>query len=296
VLDAELVILPTRPAVMTISSSLQQFPGNDEFVGRNPAEAASIVYYQSKRHVFGDLRVEVLDSAGAVITAIPGGKVRGMNRVDWPMRLPMPKLPPSTSLVPVFTGPRVAEGTYAFRIVKGSKTYEGTVALVPDPRSSHPAEDRRLQQRTALDLYRMLDRLTYVVEAAIDLRDQAKRAADSTSGGTARRLAQYADTLDAFRKSLVATSEAGMLSGEEKLREELGSLFGSVNGYDGRPTGSELARLGVLRQKLDEAVARFGTLTGAPRLDPLNRALESAKRPPLRVVTDQEWRTKTDGG
>jgi hypothetical protein len=295
ILDAELAILPTRPAVMTLTGSIQEFPGNDEFVGRNPPEAASIVYYQSRRHVFGDLRVEVLDADGNVITTIPGGKLRGMNRVDWPMRLPMPKLPASTQLVPAFNGPRVPEGTYAFRIIKGSRTYDGTVTLVPDPRGSHSAEDRQLQQRTALDLYQMLERLTYLVEAAVDLRDQAIRAADSTSGGTSRRLREYSEELDDFRTSLVATSEAGWVSGEEKLREDLGNLFGSVNSYDGRPTDSELQRLVVLRGRLDDAVARYTELTGPQRLDPLNRQLQRAGRQPLEALSEEAWKERSEG-
>jgi photosystem II stability/assembly factor-like uncharacterized protein len=296
VLESELAILPTRPAVMTLSNSVQEYPGNDEFVGRNPPEAASIVYYQSRRHVFGDLRVEILDADGNVITTVPGGKLRGMNRVDWPMRLPMPKLPASTQLVPAFSGPRVEEGTYAFRIIKGSKTYEGTLELIPDPRGAHSAEERRLQQRTALELYHMLEHLAYLVESATDLRDQARRVADSTSGGTAKRLNDLAEELDAYRKGLVATSDAGWLSGDEKLREDLGNLFASVNGYDGRPTESELQRLAILRRQLDEAEAQFHALTGPTRLDPLNRQLERANRSPLRVPSETEWREKPEGG
>ncbi|MDH4351262.1 MAG: glycosyl hydrolase, partial [Gemmatimonadota bacterium] len=295
-LGAELVILPTRPAVMTVGSGVQAFPGNDEFVGRNPPEAASIVYYQSRRHVFGDMRVEILDADGGVLTTLAAGKLRGMNRVDWPMRLPMPKMPAATTLVPVFQGPMVEEGEHRFRIVKGPKTYEGTVTLVPDPRADYSAEDRRLQQRTALELYRMLERLTYVVDAATDLRDQTRRAADSTRGGTARRLGQLADSLEAFRGSLVATSEGGQLSGDEKLREHLGSLFGSVNGFAGKPTASELARLEILRGRLDGAFSRFGGLTGDQQLGPLNRSLQQAGHAPLELLSEEQWRSRAVGG
>jgi photosystem II stability/assembly factor-like uncharacterized protein len=295
-LDSDLVILPTRPAVMTVGSGVQAFPGNDEFVGQNPPEAASIVYYQRRRHVFGDMRVEILDANGDVLTTLGAGKLRGMNRVDWPMRLPMPKMPAATSLAPVFQGPLVEEGTYKFRIVKGSKTYEGSVTLVPDPRADYTAEDRQLQQRTALALYGMLERLTYVVEATTDLRDQARRAADSTRGGTARNLRRLADSLEAFRTSLVATSEAGQLSGDEKLREHLGNLFGSVNGYAGKPTGSELERLDILRGQLDDAVARFGRMTGETRLAPLNRSLQSGGHAPLTVLSEDAWRSRSEPG
>jgi hypothetical protein len=281
---------------MTVGSGVQAFPGNDEFVGQNPPEAASIVYYQRRRHVFGDMRVEILDAKGDVLTTLGAGKLRGMNRVDWPMRLPMPKMPAATSLAPVFQGPLVEEGAYKFRIVKGSKTYEGSVTLVPDPRADYTPDDRQLQQRTALALYGMLERLTYVVEATTDLRDQARRAADSTRGGTARNLRRLADSLEAFRTGLVATSEAGQLSGDEKLREHLGNLFGSVNGYAGKPTGSELERLDILRRRLDDAVARFRGLTGEARLAPLNRSLQSGGHAPLTVLSEDAWRSRSEPG
>lgn len=295
-LEADLALLPTRPAVMTISGGLQQFPGGDEFVGLNPPEAASIVYYQKKRHIFGDLKVEISNPEGQLITTLPGGKLRGINRVNWPMRLPPPKIPPATTLVPAATGPRVPEGSYTYRIIKGSDTYEGQVSLVPDPRSTHSAEDRRLQQRTALQLYDMLERLTYVVDATIDLRDQARDRANQTSGGTARRLGDYADELDEFRKTLVATSEAGWVSGEEKLRENLGELYGGVNGYAGRPTESELGRMQVLEAELERAVQSFDQLVAERRIRDLNTRLERAGLEPLVLLTREAWETKRSVG
>ncbi len=295
-LDSDLVLLPTRPAVMTISGGLQQFPGNDEFVGRNPAEAASIVYYQKKRHIFGDLKVEIYDADGQLITTLTGGKLRGINRVSWPMRLPPPKIPPATTLVPAFTGPRVPEGSYKYRLIKGNDTYEGQVTLVPDPRSTHSAEDRRLQQRTALQLYDMLERLTYVVDATIDLRDQARARANQASGGTARRLNGYADELDQFRETVVATSEAGWVSGEEKLREKLGELYGGVNGYAGRPTESELARMKVLQTDLERAAQSFEQLVSERRVRDLGSRLERAGLEPLVPLTREAWEKKRSGG
>jgi len=35
-------------------------------------------------------------------------------------------------------------------------------------------------------------------------------------------------------------TEGGWISGQEKLRERLGTLYGDVSGYDGRPTDSQL--------------------------------------------------------
>ena len=291
VLEAPVAVLPTRPAVQAIGGGMSWFSGNDEFVGSNPPEAAAIVYYQKSRHIFGDMSLEVRDSTGELIKTLPAGKLRGVNRVDWPTRLPPPKVPPATSLVPAFEGPRVPEGTYMYRLLKGDSVYEGEITVVADPRSPHSAEDRRLQRSTALELYGMLERLTYVIDATIDLRDQARARADSAGGGTADRLTKYAEELDGFREGLVNTG-GGYVAAEKKLREDLGELYGRVNGYDGRPTDSELARKEALGRRLDEAVGRFDELTSESRVSALNARLESDTLEPLSVMSEEEWRDR----
>nr|MDP9122304.1 glycosyl hydrolase [Acidobacteriota bacterium] len=148
VLGSDVAFLPSRPAVMVLPAVVQSFPGDDEFVGQNPPEAASITYYLRKRNVLGDLKVEVYDAKGALISTLAGGKRRGLNRVAWPMRLRAPRIPAANSLVLnayAFLGPRVLPGTYTVKLSKGGETYTSQVVLVPDPRSSSSAEDRGLQ-------------------------------------------------------------------------------------------------------------------------------------------------------
>ncbi|HSL81247.1 MAG TPA: glycosyl hydrolase, partial [Thermoanaerobaculia bacterium] len=295
-LAQDAALLPTRAAVMVIPSPQQQFGGQENFVGRNPPEAAEIAYYLKRRHLFGDLKVEIRAPDGELLKTVPGTKRRGINRVSWPMRLPPPKVPPATNLVPAFEGPRVLEGTYEVRLVKGDQTYTGQVELVPDPRTPHSEEDRRIQQETSLDLYRMLERLTYLVDALTGLRDQARsRAADLGERSRQHRdVEAYADLLEEFRTTLVSTSEAGWLSGDEKLREKLGALYGGVNSYTGRPTQSQLDRLEVLRGHQEAAFARFEEL--AARREELNRTLSRAGREPLILLTEEAWREREAGG
>ena len=52
-----------------------------------------ITYYQKKRHIFGDLKIEVLDPAGKLLGTIPSSKRRGLNRATWSMRLKPPQVP-----------------------------------------------------------------------------------------------------------------------------------------------------------------------------------------------------------
>ena len=205
--------------------------------------------------------------------------------------MPAPKLPPATNLVFAFQGPRVPEGTYSYKVIKGKESYEGTVNLVPDPRSPHSAEDRKLQQKTALELYYMLGDLTYVVDSLIDLRDQAKAHAEELGGkgGMAGKLEAFADDVEVLRGSLVSTAETGWISGDEKLREKMGNLFGGVVSYDGRPTQSQLDRTVVLKGQLEAAQKSFAALTTGKTLSQLNSQLEGKSLEPIAVLSREAW-------
>lgn len=297
VLDSELAVLPSSPAVMVIPTNLQDFGAHDEFTGPNPAEAANLYYYLKKRHLFGDFVIRVLDADGEVIDELQPGMRVGINRVQWPMRRKAPKVPPGNSLVPAFVGPWVPEGDYRFEIVKGDTTAEGTVSLVADPRSPHASEDRRLQQETAMELYRLLEDLTYVAETLADLRDQARqRASGAEETGLQEELEGWADELEALREELVATHPAGWLSGQERLREKLAELYGSINGYSGRPTDSQLARIEVLSDELDTRRDEFEQLAGDTRLEELNARLGERELTPLHRQTPEQWTAKREGG
>jgi photosystem II stability/assembly factor-like uncharacterized protein len=297
ILDSDVALLPSRPAAMVISSQLQWFPADHEFVGSNPPEAAWITYYLKKRHLFGDLKVEVYDDDGELIASLPGGKRRGLNRVEWPMRLKPPKYPAATSLVPGFLGPRVKEGTYRVRLIKGKQTLEGEVALVADPRSPHSAADRFLQQDKALELYHLLSDLTYLAESLEALRDGAKERAGrgELRPADAARLTALADGCEELRATLVSTHPSGMLSGQERLRERLGNLYGKVSSYDGRPTDSQLAELDKLAADLQAAEKRVEGFVAA-ELPAVDRVLEKRGVEPLSRLSREDWEARESGG
>lgn len=249
-LEQEVAFLDSRPSPMVIPVFEFGFNGDGEFIGETPAEVAHITYYLKRRHMFGDLRLEVYDAEQKLIATIPGGKRRGINRVDWPMRLPAPKTAPGAALVPNFyslMGPRVPAGVYTVKMIKGKDTFSSTITLQHDPRSKHSAADRALQRKTVMQLYGMVERLAGLIEGIIAGRDKARAAGDTA----------LADELERQRVALVSSKQGEGISGEEKLREELGTLYGNVNMHEGRPTESQLTRMATLGKQLDEAVARF---------------------------------------
>ena len=98
----------------------------------------------------------------------------------------------------------------------------------------------------------------------------------------------FTAALDDQRGALVSMKQGEGISADEKLREELGMLYGNVNGFEGRPTASQLDRMAVLAKQLDEAVARFDkTIAQVPTL---NEELAKRKMDALRRYSvDGSW-------
>jgi photosystem II stability/assembly factor-like uncharacterized protein len=293
VLAQDFAFLETRPSVLSIPAEEQGFEGDEGYRGRSPAEAAVFTYYLKKRHIFGDLTVEILDNSGKVLSSFPGGKRRGVNRVTWPMRLPPPKLPPAATEVQSlysFLGPRVPDGAYTVRIKKGDRTYTTALKIVRDPRSTHSAADRALQQKTVRELYAMLGDLTYLVDALADLKAQAADRSAHAKGAS-KQIDDLAAALETLRTKLVATKENGFISGEEQLRERLGECYGGVNGYDGRPTESQLHRKDVLKKELADAATELAAILKT-HLEAVNSALARDNLQPIKKLSRDDWQNQ----
>jgi hypothetical protein len=293
IMASKVALLPSRPAPQVLSGGMAWFGSDDEFVGSNPDESASINYWLARRHLFGDLKIEVYDADGELITTLPGKKRRGMNRVGWPMRLKAPTMPPANALVMAFQGPRVPEGEYTFKLTKGKEVLEGKVELVADPRNPHPKEDRLLQQTTALDAYDLLRDLTFVADSITDLRDQARDRAAQLEKKDRTNLESFADDLDGRHGTIVVAGKGGLMSGREELRERLGNLFGEIVSYDGRPSDSQIERLEGLGAELAAKEAEFKTETA--KIDGLNRTLAKKGLDPLVPLTREAWDERQEG-
>jgi photosystem II stability/assembly factor-like uncharacterized protein len=298
VLASDVAFLETRPSAQVIPAGEGLWGNDEQFIGRPRTEAAVITYYLKKRHIFGDLKLEIYDSAGKLISTVPGGKRRGINRVEWAMREKPPKVPPAAGMVPnmfAFFGPRVMDGAYTVKLIKGDANYTTQLKVVPDPRSQHTRQDRELQYATTTKLYDMLGRMTYIADAVVDARDQARDRVGKLAAADPlrKRVQALADALEGLRGRLVATREGGGITGEEKIREKLGDLYGNVNGYEGRPTQSQIDRADAMGKELDMVFADFTALT--KQFDALNGDLEKKKLTPMKALTQEDWKKKQRG-
>jgi hypothetical protein len=187
-------------------------------------------------------------------------------------------------------GPRVLPGEYTVKMTKGDRVYTTKLNVVLDPRAPYSAEDRKAQFALVNRLAGLLNHMSWAVDAIIDVRDAANADAAKLSDKDPlkQRLTKFAADVDAIRTKIVATKEGGAITGEERLREFLGGLYGDVNGYDGRPTDSQVQRADALGRELEDVIRDFNTLTGQ-QLPTLNRSLQGKKLAAIKVISEQEW-------
>src|SRR5438128_6617362 len=112
-LASSVAFLPGRPTAQRLQAGGGWANGDAVYVGANPPSDAVITYYQRRRHIFGDMKLEVFDASGKLIGMMPTSKRRGLNRVTWSIGLEPPRVPPAASAAfGAAFGPRVLPGTY----------------------------------------------------------------------------------------------------------------------------------------------------------------------------------------
>src|SRR5581483_11880689 len=210
----------------------------------------------------------------------------------WTMHLKPPKVPAAASaLFEASIGPRVLPGTYTVKMTNGDKVYTTKLNVVLDPRAKFTVEDRKMQYDLVVKLGDQLNHMSWAVDSIIGVRDGARQRAAKLSANDPLRqkLLSLADQADAVRGKIVATKEGGMITGEERLREYLGQLYGAVNGYEGRPTAEQVTRGEVLGKELEDFIREFNNLT-SQQLTPLNVQLQKKKLEPIAVISEQDWK------
>jgi len=245
VVEKDLAFLPSRPYVLRNVGSQQEYGGNDEFIGKNPPQQAFLTYYLKKRHIFGEMHLEVYDENGRLINKLPAGKRKGINRVPLSIRLKPPKVPKSKSLsFAGFFGPPLAAGNYSVKIVKGDLVEEGGFKIIDDPDSPHSKEDRALQHQTLMKAYNMLENLAYLDQQVLDIKKGAdKILEEKPSRSLKKKLTELSQNMQSTHAKLVATKEEGIYTQEEQLREKISNIYGGVVNFLGRPTNSQIESL-----------------------------------------------------
>ncbi len=290
-LAKEAEFVQSRPVVQRIPASGGWSSGDAAFAGSNPPDQAVIIFYQKKRHIFGDMKIEVFDSEGKLVSTIPSSKRRGLNRAKWSRRLKAPRVPTAASAAfGAATGPRVLPGAYTVKMTKDKNVYTTQLQVMPDPRSKHTPADRRAQFDLSMKLYNLLGDMTYAVDRINSVRLSLDGAAAKLPANDplVARLRAASAQVDELRRKIVATKEGGAITGEERLRENLTDLYSNVINYEGRPAQTQAERTDAIARELADIVRDFDAWL-AKEMPGINSALTAKQLSAITPLTRAEW-------
>jgi hypothetical protein len=289
VLNSDLKFLKAKDYIIREGTPGQGWNGDDEYSGQVPREAAQIVYYQKKRHVFGEMYLEIFDKDNKMIQKLPAGTRKGINVVYWSIRMKPPKVPVSPQIEgSSMIGPNYPAGEYTVKLHKGTQVFDTKIRLLFDPSSQHSMKDQEIRQDALMKAYHLLETLAWFDRKAISIRDAAKERSKGLSKSLTRQLHDAEVRMDSLHLKMVVVKE-GKVIGDERLREKIGFLYGSIMSYKGKPTDSQLNGLNALSKEVDKINA---DLTGFKEKDlpELNKALVKTEKKEITVISEEEFR------
>ncbi|HMJ06083.1 MAG TPA: hypothetical protein VK474_07485 [Chthoniobacterales bacterium] len=285
-LGQEVAFVAAKPVQQRIEGNGGGADGAAVYIGPNPPDAAVIVYYQRSRHLFGKLKLEVLDASGRVVDELPASKRPGLNRVTWNMHEKPPRVPPAAQLAFAGTrGPRVLPGTYTIRLTKNGKVSETKLTVGLDQRAKFNAADRKLQYDAAMRVRELFGAESALMDRILPLRAAIAKTVSGLPEGDALRktLADFDGKVDAVRKQIVATTEGGAITGEERLREHTDQLYGAILSYEGKPADYQIANISALQRELDDVTKEFEQVNSHD-LPAVNEQLKTKGLPAIAYV------------
>jgi photosystem II stability/assembly factor-like uncharacterized protein len=282
--------LPGRPVQQRMSAGGGWVEGDATFVGESAPGGAVISYYLRTRHIYGPIKLEILDAKGNLIDTVTPTKRRGINRVTWTTRVKPPKVPRAAEVAGSSTqGPRVLPGTYTLRLTRGAEVVETKLVIGLDRRARYKPADRKAQFDAVMrahalfgDMSQLVDRLDHIRAAA-----QARLEGLGADEPLAAKLRALVGKLDELKKKIVATTEGGAITGELRIREHLDDLYGTLESYEGRPTRYQLERIDVLARELGDVGKDLDALV-ASEVRPLDDQLKARKLEPIATAADAD--------
>lgn len=282
-LSQDAILLPSRPVQQRLRGAGGWAEGDAAFVGENPARAAVINYYQARRHLFGPLKLEVVDAGGKVVEQLTPSLLPGLNRVPWSMRLPPPKVPRAAQLAWSATqGPLVLPGTYSVRLSKGEQVLTTPLEVGLDRRATYTLADRKAQLEAVARVHALFAKMTSLCQQLDAVRGALLAASKDPKldKPMSETLQTLASRLDALRRQVVATKEGGAITGEERIREHADQLYAAILSHDGRPTPYQLERIDVLDKELGEVAGQLSAMVDG-ELPAVNQQLQHKGLPPI---------------
>ncbi len=199
--------------------------------------------------------------SGRVVDELPASKRPGLNRVIWSMREKPPRVPPAAQLAFCRHARSARPARHLHRAHDEGRQSHGNEAQrrrsIAARNSTPPIAKRNTMPPCACTPSSARRARSWI--ASCRLRGAlAKTAKDLPEGDALRKtLKDFDDKVDAVRKQIVATTEGGAITGEERLREHTDQLYGALLSYEGKPGAYQMAYIDALQngtRRRDEGI------------------------------------------
>jgi len=288
-LGQDVVFLNSRPSLIGDLGWSIDTQGDNDYTADNPSSNPLITYYLKKRHMFGNMYLEVFNDKGELLTNLPAGKSKGINRVPWNLRMKGPKVPKSSQLLGgAFLGPSYPPGNYTIKLHKNDQVYTGKIIVKYDPNSVHSDSDRDLRYQVIMKAYNLIEDLAFIDHQILDIQNQASINAPLTKGKLSNSLKNLAEKMNTNHKFISAT-KFGRITGEVRLRDRLADIYGGVMSYQGKPSETQISRLADLEIRI-ASLQKEIEKTINQELPKINKKLKSKSLNEIVLISREDFK------
>ena len=259
------------------------------FAGKNPPSGAVIYYFLKQAPKEGEVRIDILDAAGAVIRtyssnkSVPLDEPRdpddkkpekqikvedGLNQFVWDLHYEPAERVPGYFLWEYndgAKGPLAVPGHYQVRLTVAGKSQTAPLELKLDPRVSTSQSDLEKQFKLQMDVREQLNRIYSAVNQIQDVREQLAGLKKRVGPDASKGLLDAADVLEtklvAARDPLVnfkISASEDSLAYAPGIDGRLAFLSMVVAGFsDSAPTESQYQELDKLTRQTSDLLARW---------------------------------------
>jgi hypothetical protein len=146
----------------------------------------------------------------------------------------------------------VLPGDYTIKLTVGDSVYTSPLKVVHDiSNKDFSLEDRKLQYKTAMDLYKAHEQLAEVVDTINARQKLIKDNIDKVTDSTLKRtMRAYTDELEKLRAECLGTKQKSIFADEKKLRENITEIYAAVSGQEAAPSNLQVQRATILQQEV----------------------------------------------
>ena len=293
---AEAYLFPVRDATQSYQKRLLPVPGAGKFSGPNPEEGALITYFlrneaPTPAGAAPDapaVTLRIQDAGGTTIREIRGKDGKGLHRVAWDLRHPLPPpLPDAAETEGWFgtvKGPFVLPGEYTVTLLARGIETSRKVRVRADPTARTAAEGLAARHAAGVklnELLRAFDDATGAVQAV----DRELEALKKLLDGQQDAPAHIRDALAAVSKKFQPVKERFTPGGFGGPRFQITDLAGQLQAWSGEPTQAQMWTIEQLTKDVTEGIAQLNGLitTDLPALQKQVRD-SGMTSPPVRPV------------